>query len=263
MQTNWVQSETVDEVTQLRLARPEKRNALTRSMIDDAVEHLERIIREAKTRVLVLSAEGAVFCAGMDLGEMQERAASPSAAAEWLEDSRVYRKLVGMLYRAPFPTIAVVQGAAVAGGMGLVLACDLVVSSEQAFFALPEPMRGITAAIVAPLLQWRVGSGAAQTLLLSGERCDAARSLRIGLSYDVVPAEQLEQRVSTLTNKVLTGAPAALQITKQHMLNCFGAEMDELLDRSIEVSAQARESDDAREGLAAFLEKRKTRWQPE
>lgn len=263
METNWVRVTTEAGVTHVSLARANKRNALTRAMIVELTQVLEQVNQAGQTRVLVLAADGPVFCAGMDLGEMQERAASPEAAEQWKEDSRVYRRLVGTLFELPFPTIAVVQGAAVAGGVGIVLSCDLVLTAESAFFALPEPMRGITAAMVAPLLIFRIGEGNATTLLLSGERCSAARSLRIGLSYDVVASEELEARTDQLVRQVLHGAPDALRITKQHIHRCAAAEMSELLDLSIEVSASARESGDAREGLAAFLERRPTRWQPE
>ena len=263
MDSTWVRVSSAGGVTRLALARAEKRNALTREMLSEMTQALEQIKQDGQSRVLVVEAEGPVFCAGMDLGEMQERAAASDAAAQWKEDSRVYRRLVGTLFDMPIPTIAIVQGAAVAGGVGIVLACDLVLAAESAFFALPEPMRGITAAMVAPLLIFRVGEGNATTLLLSGERCSAERSLRIGLSYDVVPSESLAERGDQLIRQVLHGAPDALRITKEHIHRCAAAKIGDLLDLSIEVSATARESADAREGLAAFLERRPTRWQPE
>lgn len=262
MSDNLVRLETADGVTRVILNRADKRNALTRTMIEQANTAVKRAIESNDTRVMIIESEGPVFCAGMDLGEMQQRASQPDAHDQWRVDSEVYRDLVGAIFHAPFPTIAKVQGAAVAGGLGLVVACDMVVASESAFFALPEPMRGITAAMVAPLLMIRVGSGHATTLLLSGERCDAARARNIGLAYDVVPDDQLSARVELLAKNIRSGSPAALRLTKHHVHACLSAGIDALLDRSLQVSAEARETNDAREGLAAFLEKRPTRWQP-
>ena len=125
---------------------------------------------------------------------------------------------------------------------------------------LPEPVRGITAAMVAPFLIYRVGNGAANYMLLSGERVNSETALRMGLCHDVVAAEELDGRAEKLLEAVLTGAPSALAITKQHAKDC-AFDVHGLVDQSIEVSAKARETTDAQEGLAAFLEKRKPSWQ--
>lgn len=263
MSDSLVRLEENDGVVHVVLTRSEKRNALTRTMIEQITSVVKHAIESNDTRVMVIESEGPVFCAGMDLGEMQQRAGQPDANDQWRVDSEVYRELVGAIFQAPFPTIAKVQGAAVAGGLGLVVACDMVVAGESAFFALPEPMRGITAAMVAPLLMMRVGSGHATSLLLSGERCDAVKARNWGLVYDVVPDDQLQARVELLSRNVRSGSQSALRLTKQHIHDCMAAAIDPLLDRSLLVSAEARETEDAREGLAAFLEKRPTRWQPD
>jgi methylglutaconyl-CoA hydratase len=161
----------------------------------------------------------------------------------------------------PAPTIAVVQGPALAGGVGLVLACDLVVASETATFALPEPKRGITAAIVTPLLVHRVGVSAASWLLLSGVGMGSARAREIGLCHEVVGAADLGAARDRLIASVLSGAPGALAISKQQLAACNSEVLRHLLSAVI-VSAQARETPEAREGLAAFLEKRPAAWQP-
>jgi methylglutaconyl-CoA hydratase len=257
----FVESHVESGVVRLTLNRPDKRNALSRQVIDEIRGHLDATHTDSSLRLLVLQASGTVFCAGMDLAEMQQRAGSARAAEEWLEDARVYCEMLIRLYTLPLPAVAVVQGPVLAGGMGLVLACDIVLASETAFFSLPEPARGITAAMVTPLLVHRVGSGIASYLLLSGERCPATSAWRMGLCHDVVPAAELAKRSDRLIAAVLAGAPSALAITKQHIHECAEGDLVERLRQSIEASSRARETDDAAEGLRAFLEKRKPRWQ--
>ncbi len=258
-----VRFEIKDAVAKLTLTRADKRNALQRETLEQLSAALGQVRSSAEARVLVLAAEGAVFCAGMDLGEMQKRAESPDGAADWQRDSEVYCDVLQQIYSLPMPTVAAMTGPALAGGVGLVLACDLVVATTNAFFALPEPMRGITAAMVTPLLIHRVGAGPATALLLSGERWTAERALQLGLCHDVVKPDDFTQRLDSLVASILSGSQQALAITKQHVVHVTNRPVEEMLTYSIQVSALARETLDAREGLQAFLEKRKPRWQPE
>lgn len=250
-----------DGIATITLDRAEKRNALRRDFIEEMNAAIAELVNEPTLRVLVLAAEGSVFCAGMDLGQMKARAAAEDGPAELQRDSEVYCDLLKSIFLLQVPTIAVLQGPVLAGGVGLVLACDIVIATDNSFFMLPEPVRGITAAMVTPFLIHRIGSGPATYMLLSGERVSAANAKWFGLCHDVVAANQLQDRVDSLIQAVLTGAPAALAITKQHVQKC-SAEVIELVDMSIEVSAKARETEDAQEGLAAFLEKRRPAWQP-
>jgi methylglutaconyl-CoA hydratase len=248
-------------VAKLVLDRPDKRNALRREFIEELIAATERISADSSVRVMVLKAHGDAFCAGMDLGQMQERAASGAAPSEYQRDSEVYCRLLTQIFELPVPTIAAVQGPALAGGMGLVCACDIVIAVESAFFMLPEPMRGITAAMVTPLLIHRVGAGQAGYMLLSAEKVGAIDARRMGLVHDVVESSELDNRVDQVIKSVLGGAKSAFALTKRHLRDCLSADTAELVRRSIEVSAVARESGEAREGLAAFLEKRKPCWQ--
>ncbi len=257
-----LQSEFNNGIGRMTLNRPEKRNALTRGLIEELLSEIKRFREMPELRLLVLAAHGKAFCAGMDLDEMQARAASADGAQEWHRDSEVYSQLLESVFSLRVPTVVKLQGPVLAGGVGLVLACDLIVASEGAFFSLPEPMRGITAAIVTPLLVHRVGAGVAGQLLLSGERLSARRAFEVGLVHDVVSDGELDQRLSNLENAILTGSPAALEITKRHLHQTAAASVVSRLRQSIEISAEARETVDAREGLAAFLEKRKPYWQP-
>ena len=249
-------------VARLTLNRADRRNALSKELITQLTAAVETVANDAGVRLLILTGAGSVFCAGMDLGEMQERAGHPNARELWQQDTHAYHDLLAALLQLRIPTLAVVQGPALAGGMGLLLACDMVLAADEAFFALPEPKRGITAAVVAPLLVYRIGPGRATYLLLSGENVTAAEALGIGLCHEVTSRDLLDERTAALTGSILSGAPAALARTKQHVMETAGAALFEHLQVGMQVSAEARETDDAREGLAAFLEKRRPSWPP-
>ena len=258
----FVESTRAGRVVWITLNRPEKRNALTRAMIGELLDEIERVARDDEVRMLVLTATGKVFCAGMDLGEMQQRAESADAEAEWQRDSEVYAELLCGIYELPVPTISAVQGPALAGGVGLVLACDMTVASRSAFFSLPEPARGITAAMVAPLLAHRCGYGTARAMLLSMQRFSAERSAELGFCHAVVDDGALQSTINELISGALTGSRDALAITKQQIDLCAGANVAAQIRESVSVSATARKTASAREGLQAFLEKRKPNWCP-
>jgi methylglutaconyl-CoA hydratase len=250
-------------IARVTINRPHKRNALTRELIEQMLAAVRSIRDDQSVRLLVLAAEGTVFCAGMDLGEMEARATSPNAAEEWHQDSVVYRDLLWELCTLPIPTLAVVQGPALAGGLGLVLACDIVLAAEEAFFSLPEPKRGITAAVVTPLLVYRIGPGTAGYLLLSGRNMTAADAHRAGLCHELSLGEKLVERERELSSAILTGGSTSLQQTKQNLLACSAASLSADLDAGMQVSAAARHTPEAREGLTAFLEKRHPAWYPD
>lgn len=252
-----------DGVARLTLNRPQKRNALTRGFLAELHGHLQRLQDDDSVRLLTLEAAGPVFCAGMDLAEMQQRAGRASAAQEWEADTHIYRNVVEELFRLPFPTLAVLPGPVLAGGTGLMLACDMVLAAETAWIALPEPKRGITAAVVTPLLLYRVGAGIAGSLLLSGKRMTAEEALRHGLFHEVVSASSLARQREEWVASILTGAPSALRLTKRTLQECAAGLLSVQWDVAENVSARARETDEAREGLAAFLEKRPPGWFPQ
>lgn len=259
---SYVKSSLDQGVGTITLARPDKRNALKRDFIVQLTEAVDTLSADSELRLLVFRAAGSVFCAGMDLGEMQERATSDDGKIEWQKDSEVYAQLLKKVFELSVPTVVVLQGPVLAGGVGLVLACDMIIAADNAFVMLPEPMRGITAAMVTPFLVYRVGAGTASEILLSGRRYPAERCHQLGLIHACCPASELDATVDAYTASILTGSQAALAITKQHIRHCAGSQISEQLEKSIAVSAEARETRDAREGLAAFLEKRKPAWQP-
>lgn len=252
-----VQSDGV--IAQVCLNRPERRNALTREMIVGLTEHLSELAANADIRLIEIAAEGTVFCAGMDLAEMQQRSVE-GGPSDWLEDAEVYRDLLLAILMAPQPVLATIQGPALAGGVGVALACDFVIATDEAFFSLPEPQRGIAASMVTPLLLRKVGAGHAGHLLMSGQRVSTATLERWGVCQQVVPSGQLADSVAQWKTQVLSGSPQALTQTKTQLRE-FSGDIVNQLHEAAKLSALARETTDAREGLAAFLEKRKPNWQ--
>src|SRR5690348_7000719 len=169
MSSNAIDVKITGNVGTIVLNRPERRNALTRSMLAQLTEALSDLHLEKRVRAIVLTGAGTAFCAGMDLQEMQSVASrpEPEREQEWGDSADAYREVVTQMIQLPKPIIASVNGPAVAGGAGLVLASDIVVACPTAQFGLPEPRRGIVAGIVAPLLAFRIGGGIAARLLLT------------------------------------------------------------------------------------------------
>src|SRR5262245_26232170 len=262
MSDPFILSTSNDGVARLTLNRPHKRNALTRELLAEFLAKLKEVAARSDTRCLVLAANGPAFCAGMDLAQMQESALRSDAPQIWHADTELYYDVVAAIFQLPFPVLAVVQGPALAGGFGLVLACDLVIAADSATFALPEPRRGITAAIVTPVLVYRAGTASASYLLLSGESVDARAAQRMGICHTVVEPSRLQTAANEQVRSILAGSPGALAITKRQLRACAAVDVLGQLKRAVAISAKARETAEAREGLAAFLEKRPPKWQP-
>lgn len=243
------------------LNRPDKRNALNRGMLNEFLAAIRAAAVQPGLRLAVLSAAGSVFCAGMDLDEMRATAADPHPDELWRQDAQLFRDVLGALLDLPVPVLALVSGPVVAGGLGLLLACDLVIAEERSTFWLPEPRRGITAAIVTPLLVFRIGAGLASYLLLSGRQVDTMTAQRIGLCHEVAAGLDYGDFRRVLTMSILSGAPTALAQAKRQIRGCAGTDLQAQLDAAVIESARARGTADAQEGLAAFLEKRPPKWQ--
>jgi methylglutaconyl-CoA hydratase len=243
------------------LNRPDKRNALSRQMMVDLAQALDDFHQERKVRAVILTGAGTAFCAGMDLLEMQETSQQPDALLQWHNDAVHYRELLEKMLRFPKPIIAAVNGPVVAGGAGLMLASDIVVAADSARFGLPEPRRGIVAGIVAPVLVFRIGASHAANLLLTARMIDAAEARGVGLFHEVVKQDVVWARAQELALEIAKSAPEAIQLTKRLLNETIGEHLGTLLSVGAADSATARTTDAAREGLAAFLEKREPKWQ--
>ena len=249
-----------DHTGTIILNRPDKRNALSRALIGDMAQAFSDLHQERRVRAVVVTGAGTAFCAGMDLSEMRETAGSDASAERFAEDAVSYQNLLTQMLEFPKPIIAAVNGAAVAGGAGLVLASDIVVAAAEAAIGLPEPRRGIVAGLVTPILAFRIGAGAAARLLLTGSLIDAATAREIGLFHEVVAADHLWPRAAELAVECAQCAPEALQLTKRMLNETVGENLRTLLSTGAAVSATARTTEAAKEGLAAFLEKRDPVW---
>lgn len=243
------------------LNRPDKRNALTRALIEELEQAFHDLHQERKVRAVILTGAGSAFCAGMDLSEMRETAQSPSPQERWADDARQYRDLLTTMLYFPKPIIAAVNGPAVAGGAGLVLASDIVLGAAEASFGLPEPQRGIVAGIVSPLLAFRIAAGHAARLLLNPTLIDGQEAYRIGVYHELLASHQIWARAMDVASQCALGAPEALQLTKQMLTETIGERLLTQLSAGAAASATARTTEAAQEGLAAFLEKRHPQWQ--
>src|SRR5437762_4018048 len=198
----------------ITLNRPDKRNALSRPLIAALRQAFQRARDDAAVRCVILTGAGPVFCAGMDLAELSESLEQPKEASPVWDDALRLAKLYDLIYTLPKPTIAAVQGAAVAGGAGLVTVCDLAIAVPEAKFGYPEVRRGLVAAMVMPHLLRHVGERMARYLLLTGELIDAAEAERCGLINELVPAERLLPRALEVSKSLAEGGPQSLAATK-------------------------------------------------
>jgi len=245
----------------LTLNRPDRRNALSRDLIAALTEAFGRARDDATVRCVILTGAGNAFCAGMDLAELQESltAGKGQQAPVW-DDALRLAKLYDLIYTLPKPTIAAVNGAAVAGGAGLVSACDLAVAVPEARFGYPEVRRGLVAAMVMPHLMRHVGERMARYLLLTGELIDAEEACRVGFINSVAPSEQLLTRALAWAHSLAEGGPNALARTKE-LLQLFSCQAVGL-EEAAKASAAPRLSDECKQGLEAFFNKRPAPWAP-
>lgn len=244
-------------VRTVTLNRPEKRNALTPELQDALVAALEDA-ETAGARVVVLRGEGEAFCAGLDLGALQEMTGR-SAEEHHAEAARVAR-MFRAVWDCDVPTIAVVQGAAVAGGTGLATMCDFTLAAPEARFGYTEARIGFVPALVSAYLVLQVGDKVARGLLLSARVFDAAEALRLGLVSEVVERERLGARAMELAAELMRNSPESLKATKQLLRGQQKEWLENALELAMEANAAGRKTADFREGVAAFLEKRKPRW---
>ena len=241
----------------ITLNRPEKRNAISYELIDDLLRALEEV-KNSAAQVLILTGAGKAFCSGMDLDNL--KALSGRTPEQNLDDSRKMASLFRALYDFPKPTIAAVNGAAVAGGTGLATLCDFTLAVPEAKFGYTEVRIGFVPAIVSTFLLRQVGEKVARDLLLTGRLFSADEALRIGLINEVVPAEKLLDRCRELAEQLMENSPASLTYTKRLLSDHARAELDSQIEVAIRENAAIRATADFREGVASFLEKRKPKW---
>jgi len=243
----------------ITMNRPDKRNALSRALIAALTDAIHRAANDANARSIILTGNGVAFCAGMDLDEL--RGTLGDEADKVWDDALNLSALYELIYTLPKPTVAAMNGAAVAGGAGLVTVCDLALAVPGAKFGYPEVRRGLVAAMVMPHLLRHVGERAARWMLLTGELMDATEAIRIGLINAVVPGEELMVTAEMWCRSLAEGGPKALATTKDLLLKCSHQAVP--VSDLAKASAEPRLTDECRFGLAAFFEKKPAPWTSE
>jgi methylglutaconyl-CoA hydratase len=242
------------------LNRPEKRNAISYELIEDLLAALDEVANSS-ARVLILTGAGKAFCSGMDLDNL--KALANRSPKQSLKDSEIMARLFRSLYDFPKPTIAAVNGPAIAGGCGLASLCDFTLAVPEAKFGYTEVRIGFVPAIVSTFLLRQVGEKHARDLLLTGRIIGVEEAYRIGLINEIVPTEKLIARARELASQLMENSPASLVCTKRLLSDHARVQLDTQIQAAVRENAAIRATKDFREGISAFLEKRKPQWSGE
>lgn len=249
-----------DGVAAITLNRPEVHNAFNAEVIARLSEILEDLAVADGIRAVLLESTGKSFSAGADLNWM--RHAAEADEQDNLQDARALGEMLRRLDSLPKPTIALVQGAAFGGGVGLIAACDIVVAVSDAVFSLSEVKLGLVPSVISPYVIAAMGVRHARRYMLTAERFDAVEALRIGLVHELVSAtSELPAAAERIVSHLFEAAPSAVAVTKELISSVAGRPIDShVVDETARLIAEVRTRDEAREGIAAFLEKRKPSW---
>jgi methylglutaconyl-CoA hydratase len=243
------------QITLLTLNRPERRNALSIQLLRELIAAIKLASDESRERILIIRGAGAAFCSGLDLKEAQDQTKAHVTAD-------LVAHALSALSSARLVTIAAVHGAAVAGGAGLMSACDYVVAAERTKIGYPETRRGLVAGLVMTFLRRQLRERDIRELLLGAELIDARRALEMGLVNRVVPAADVLNEARKFAQSVLQGAPNAVLETKRLIEELWSTSVQNDIELALKHHIQARGSAEAHEGIAAFNEKRAPNWAP-
>lgn len=251
--------EVRDRIGFLTLNRPEKKNALNASMVSDLKDAFGKAENDASVKVVVLRANGDVFCSGADLESLQKL--QQNTFDDNLKDSQHLKELFVQIYKLKKVVIAQVQGHALAGGCGLATVCDFVYAAPEAKFGYTEVKIGFIPAIVMVFLLRKVGEQRSKQLLLSGDLIKSEDAAALGLVNKVISKDQLEAEVLGIANHLVnTNSSSSLELTKRMIAEVQSMSLEEGLNYAAEMNARARGSDDCKKGIAAFLNKEKLSW---
>ena len=246
-------------VSTVELNRPEVRNAFNDEVIAELTAVFLELGRRPEVRCIVLEASGSAFCAGADLHWMKRMAGY--SHEENLADATALARMLEVIYECPQPTIAKVQGDVYAGGLGLVAACDIAIAAQTAHYCVSEVRIGLIPATISPYLIRAMGTRAAHRWFLTAERLGAAQALACGLVHEAVPGDTLDVRVGEIARSIVQVGPEAAKACKRLLHEVAGHEISpSLLERTAEAIAEIRVTPEGREGIAAFLDKRKPGW---
>lgn len=246
-------------VMRITLNIPERHNAFDDHQAQRIIMALERARDDEAIRVVVLAGEGSSFSAGGDLNYMKRMASN--TFQENLDDAGQLARLMKLLDTLPLPTVARVHGATFGGGVGLVSCCDIAIGSPKAKFALSEVKVGMAPATIAPYVVRTIGTKAARRFFTTAEIITADKALSLGLLSEVVAEQELDSNIETVVAALLANGPTSIKKAKQIVFDVAEGEIDEeMIAHTVKFIADIRNSDEAREGLSAFLEKRKPKW---
>jgi methylglutaconyl-CoA hydratase len=240
-------------ITLLTLNRPEKRNALSMALMKELCETIKRIEKDSTQRVLIIRGAGGTFCAGLDLQEASiKKNANPSAA--------MVAKTLLTIHQTRLITFAAVEGIAVAGGAGIMSACDFVVAAANVKIGYPETLRGLVAGLVMTFLRRQLRERDINELLLIPDLIPAQRALGMGLIHRITLVDQVLPEIQKIADSILKGGPNAVVQTKRHIQELWPSPIKKDLQRALKHHLKARHSKEAQEGIKAFLEKRPPNW---
>ena len=244
-------------IATITLNRADKRNAISYELIDDLIAALKQASGSA-AQVIILTGAGKAFCSGMDLDNLKQL--TGRTHAQNIQDSETMASLFRTLYDFPKPTIAAVNGPAIAGGTGLATLCDFTLAVPEAKFGYTEVRIGFVPAIVSSFLIANIGEKRARDLLLTGRIFGAEEALKLGLVNEIVAPEQLMAWAQELAAQLLENSPASLQATKKLLSSYTREQLNRQVKQAIQSNAAIRQTADFKEGITAFLEKRKPAW---
>jgi len=246
-------------VATVTLNCPDVRNAFNETTIAEITQVFQALDTDASVRAIVLAANGLAFCAGADLNWMKKMA--DYTHAENIADAGQLAAMLAAIYRCSKPVVAKVQGDCYAGGMGLVAACDIAVSVDSANYCLSEVKLGLIPATISPYVIKAMGESAARRYFITAERFNAAEAQRIGFVHEVVTSDMLDSKVAEIVKALVSNSPHAVRQAKRLVQDVASRELTpELIAATVEGIAQIRASDEGREGVRSFLEKRKPGW---
>ena len=251
-------SERDGPIERVTLNRPEVRNAFNEEVIAELTDWARATADDRSVRVVVLSGAGKVFCAGADLEWMSRMATY--TRDDNIHDATAAAAMYAALDTLRMPLVARIHGAALGGGAGLAAVSDIVVADEQAVFGFTEVKVGILPSMISPFVLPRIGVSAARELFLTGMRFSAARAREIGLVHAVVPAGELDARVESYVQEILAAAPEAIAAAKALLRQVSGRPAEDVRALTAETIADRRASAEGREGMQAFLSKRRASW---
>jgi methylglutaconyl-CoA hydratase len=251
-----LQIKSHNSVATVMLDRPDRCNALSRELIERLKEALSDLHQEKKIRAVILAAMGSTFCAGVDLQQWHETLDQREPLQQWNEDVNSLKDLYEAMLLFPKPIIAAVDGAALGAGLGLVLACDLVVGSHRCNFGLPAPRRGLVSGLVAPLLSFRAGAATAARLLLGDDWLDSQEAHRLGLVHHLVDPLHVWVRAQQWGEKISLCAAESQLLTKRLLNEVVGESVLMSLTSGAALAASACTTEAAAEGLRSFVDKR-------